>query len=341
MPQLTDFYREAAMPFTTPFTIFRQIAVLATAAMLAACGGSSGSAPVAATVITSANAPTVAGNAADGALESGEFGDFLGGGLPFGAVPVDGSGKSLAGTVGGTWLPKLIGQISQIPFGPVSSDCAMGGTVTISGDVSGGQNLVAGDRVRAQFVNCDEGNGQVLNGAFELLINSISGDPASGVFSLSVTMTLQALRVMEAGVESSADGAVTLAVDNTAFPIATAATSGERLAMTHHGRSLTLSAFGTTVTTDQSAFPLSWTIESGGRLSSSQFDGQVTYSTPVPFQGSGQANPYAGELLIRGANNASIRLIALDEVNILLELDLDGDGSVDETRSLTWDDIRS
>ena len=282
------------MRFTMTFLMFRQPAVLVMATLLAACGGSSGSAPVAATLITSANAPTVAGNAADASLDSGEFGDFLGGGLPFGAAPGSGTAKSLGRTVGGTWLPKLIGQVSQIPFGPVTSDCAMGGTVTLSGDVSGGQSILAGDRIRAQFVNCDEGDGQIVNGAFELLINSIAGDPASGVFSLSVTMTLQALRVMEAGIETAANGAITLAVDSTALPTVTASTSGDSLAMTHEGRSLTLSAFGTTVTTDQSAFPASWTIESGGRLASSQFDGQVSYSTPVPFRGSGQARITAG-----------------------------------------------
>ena len=49
--------------------------------------------------------------------------------------------------------------------------------------------------------------------------------------------------------------------------------------------------------------------------------------------------PFAGEMLITGANNATIRLIALDSVNVRIETDTNGDGVVDATEDTTWDDI--
>lgn len=320
------------------------ICILLTSAALAACGGGSSDPSVSAAVITSANAPTVAGNAADGALGTLDFGDFVGAGLPLGGSVGFSATKTGSVGVASSLLLKTYDQahvqLMQIPFGPVTGDCLISGTVTLSGDISGSQALVAGDRISAQFTNCDDGDGRLVNGGFDFLINSVSGDPASGDFSLSVTLSINSLRVLEAGTESMASGSVTMSVDNTQAPISMASVSGSSLAISRDARSLTLANFNTDVVANESAFPITWTLQSGGKLTSSQFDGQISYSTPVAFQGSGQNNPYSGEMLVRGANNASVRLIALDEVNIRLEIDSDGDNAVDETRDLTWDDIR-
>jgi hypothetical protein len=44
-------------------------------------------------------------------------------------------------------------------------------------------------------------------------------------------------------------------------------------------------------------------------------------------------------LRIRGADNASITITALDEVTVQLEVDSDGDGSVDATIVTTWAEL--
>ena len=74
-----------------------------------------------------------------------------------------------------------------------------------------------------------------------------------------------------------------------------------------------------------------------GTITSTQFDGEVTYETPVAFVALGDAYPHVGELLVTGANNATVRLIAVDEVNVRIEADYDGNGTIDETIDTTWD----
>ena len=46
-----------------------------------------------------------------------------------------------------------------------------------------------------------------------------------------------------------------------------------------------------------------------------------------------------GELLVTGANNATLRLIAIDDVNIQIEADYNGDGIIDEIMNTTWGEL--
>ena len=40
--------------------------------------------------------------------------------------------------------------------------------------------------------------------------------------------------------------------------------------------------------------------------------------------------------MVTGSNNATLHLIALDEVNVQIEADYDGDGVIDEVLNMTW-----
>jgi hypothetical protein len=61
----------------------------------------------------------------------------------------------------------------------------------------------------------------------------------------------------------------------------------------------------------------------------------VRYTTPVQFTGFDVDFPSTGELLVSG-NNSSVRLVALDNVNVRIDLDNDGNGTVDESIQTTW-----
>jgi hypothetical protein len=41
-------------------------------------------------------------------------------------------------------------------------------------------------------------------------------------------------------------------------------------------------------------------------------------------------------MLVFGTNNASIRIMAIDEVNVRIEADFNGDGAADATIETTW-----
>ena len=130
-----------------------------------------------------------------------------------------------------------------------------------------------------------------------------------------------------------------VSIDTTGNPIVTMGISGSSMTTVTDSVTTTMTDFDTSQTVDASVMPEPYTLSSSGSINDSNLAGMISYSTPVTFQGMGADNPFAGEMLVTGANNATIRLIALDSINVRIETDADGDGTVDSTEDTTWDDI--
>ena len=81
------------------------------------------------------------------------------------------------------------------------------------------------------------------------------------------------------------------------------------------------------------------TLSASGTINSTQLTGEIDYTSPVTFQGAGAAYPFAGQMLVTGANSGTVRLIALDEINVRIETDTNGDGALELSEVTTWDDI--
>ncbi len=312
---------------------------------LGACGGGSSaptSPPVAPAVIDSGNAETVAARSADVALQSGGFSGFLDftgltttstGGVAKLSV-VQTASRMVKATVSNS-------VISLVPFGPVTEPCAVSGSLTISGDIANPETLTAGDFFNIDWDNCDDGQGQVIDGLIVYTITSFEGNGTIGGSLLGITLTLTAFQVTEEANYYSADGDISISLDTRTPPVSVATMFGNTYSVGSNGGTETLSNFSTTVTENAGMFPSSYTTDAMGTLTSTQFDGSVTYDTPVVFESIGDAYPYAGELLVTGANNATVRLIALDEVNVRIEADYDGDGAVDAIIDTTWDTLNN
>ena len=76
-----------------------------------------------------------------------------------------------------------------------------------------------------------------------------------------------------------------------------------------------------------------------GSLTSSDFSGTVNFATTALLQGVGDSHAYTGQLLITGANGATIKVVLLDSTFLRLEVDSNGDGVVDATLDFTWNDL--
>jgi hypothetical protein len=76
-----------------------------------------------------------------------------------------------------------------------------------------------------------------------------------------------------------------------------------------------------------------------GTIESDDLDGAVNYDTPVPFAGFGDEFPGSGELLVTGADNATLRLVALENGNVRIDADYDGDGTIDEVINMSWAEL--
>ncbi len=76
-----------------------------------------------------------------------------------------------------------------------------------------------------------------------------------------------------------------------------------------------------------------------GTLTSTAFSGAVTFDTTVLLQGTGNGFAFTGQVLITGANGATIRVIVLDSAFVRLEVDLNGDGTADEIVDKSWEEL--
>jgi hypothetical protein len=313
------------------------VALLIPLAMTAACGGGDSAHP--SSQPPSANMKIDPGNAAlasavawRSASGSGQFASLAGGG-----IASNGGGVSKPAPQNGT--NGIVSDIvNNAPFGPITNACAVSGTLTVSGDLASPLTLTAGDTIRAEYEACDDGAGEIVDGRVDATIEMFSGDILSGSYDVTMQIGLTDLDVTTGNDHLLGNGDATATLDTTAAPFVSTSVTGDSLASSTNGSSATLSAFSSEQTVDAGLLPAPYTLDAAGTLDSSELSGVVHYSTPVTFEGDGVDFPHAGELLVTGAN-CSARLVAIDNVNVKIEVDSDGDGMVDQTIDTTWAEL--
>ena len=322
--------------------------------LLAACGGGSDGGSVAATTappatITSANAPAIAASVFNSAQTSADLDDF---GSMF---VLQGAAVGRNAGPGGLYLKfldsfaaKTVGVQLQVELPPtdVSQELCMNfpdGTATISGEVADlTGSITEGDRIAADFNNCEFGAGLVLGGGWEITVGSFSPpdlfeNPTVTQFQLTLSIDFQKLSISENGQTYSADGDVSTTIDTTVLSTSTVSVSGSLLSLTDGTRVETLSEYSTSVSVDESTGD--YVLTASGTLEGSLFDGSVTFNTTTPFQGTGFGDPDSGVLEINGANGSSITLTASNNVTVQIDV-VDADG-MSETLVTTWDELRA
>lgn len=71
-----------------------------------------------------------------------------------------------------------------------------------------------------------------------------------------------------------------------------------------------------------------------------RLDGIAVIETVLLFEREDGAFPHSGELVVRGKDDALVRLVALDAANVLLEVDADGDGAIEQQSEVPWSSLR-
>jgi hypothetical protein len=316
---------------------FRTVLLGAGLSLLAACGGGGGGggnppvvvAPDAS--IDPQNAVEIAGDVVTGVLDSGQLGAFGGSGL----IGASDSGAPAMSKASASAAMKGIDAVMMAPFGPEVSQCAVAGTVSISGNLRSQDTLSPGDTITARFTNCDDGEGEVINGVLTLDIDTFEGDLLSGFVALGVTMGFQSFSVTEDGEIHMVNGGLSVLIDTRNYPLNTFTMSSGSLSVTDGVETVVLSNFTTTASSDESSQPPAFTFESSGRISVPRH-GSVTYRVEEPFTGFGEGDPESGVLYIEGGGGASITATVLSATQVQLDMDYDGNGSTDQTVIVTW-----
>jgi hypothetical protein len=319
-------------------------------AFAAGCGGGGGggnSGPAAANpelaAITAENAADISGEVVDNVEETaelGRFGDF--GGMGVAAAPGDPSlskAAVAAATKAGTAQSGGLRTILYAAFELTEAPCEVSGTVSISADLKSNDSLSAGDFIEFSFNQCDNGEGEVVDGRVAWSIQSFSGDPDTGFFRLAARLSFDNLTATEGTETGSINGAIDSVVDTESYPLISASQSGERLSMTDGVHTVILEDWITAVTADESSQPHAYTWDASGSISVPEHGGAVTYNVLETFTGFGENPPDSGVLLIEGKDGGNIKVTVVSQGQVQIDVDYEGDGVVDDSKLVAWEDL--
>lgn len=311
---------------------------LAALAVLAlACGGGGGGGDDLATV-SEENAENLAGEVLLGLEWSADLGSF-GGTVGGGEVEATDAG-------GGISIQALIG--------PVTEPCPEGGTETVTANVKAPPAVSAGDAFQVDFDACELDDGATADGFLSFVVGQLLGDLDSDFFAFQLALTLVDLGVSQDGETLVYAGITSLIVDTRDPPFSKSSVSAGGLDIFGEGPGLgdglglLLEGFTTNASEDIGIGAGVETLSGSGAVEGALLDDQgdeipigfVSYATETPLERDGTVDYDAGALLISGAGGATIRVVAGGSV-ATLEIDLDGDGTVDATQTRTWDELRT
>jgi hypothetical protein len=217
-------------------------------------------------------------------------------------------------------------------------NCANGGSVDVSITQANINTISVGDRIVATFVDCDDGLGYVISGTVDIRFADVQGDILTDVFLLGMDIVMTGVVITEGTSTATGEGDFALTLDSLDFPVMRMSLSGDELQLGSNGEVFTLSDFDHFLQVDIGP-PEALVANVLGRLASSTLGGSVDYDTPVTIEAIDNGDPYVGEILVTGADDSTVRIVIVDDGNIRLEIDEDGDGIADEFIDTNWDEL--
>lgn len=259
-----------------------------------------------------------------------DLGDITGGNVAAGDSDIQ-SG-AVVSKLAGNYYKTLLPGVQQ-----ALENCAIGGTVDVTVTLANANTITVGDRIVAVFVDCDDGLGYVISGTVDIRIAAIQGDVLTEVFLLGMDVLMTDIVVTEGTSVMTADGDFTLTLDSLDFPLMRMNLSGENLQLGSDGDVVTLTGFDHALEIDAVTTALVANVL--GRLASTTLGGSVDYETIVAIEAIGDEDPSTGEVLVTGADDSSVRIVIIDSSHVRLEIDENGDGTVDEFIDTTWAEL--
>lgn len=321
---------------------------MAASIALVACGGGGGGGddtPPGSVDVTAANQDQLARAAAVATQGGFAIGPDLGLSGPLGAGR---SGALAAPLVRALQRQAGPDQRALALIGPFIEACQLSGTLSTSlddRDDSGAASV--GDRLTVVFDNCQDMTDEAVDGTFDAVLTEVRLAPS---LSFSASVTLAGLRVTLPGARSGVySGDFTLSMNETSATVLTTQVRvGSQLAAQvstpRFTDTVTLMAGHTlTLVLDTAALPPGgtepglMTTTSQGSVASAAAGGHVSLRSLQPIQQYSQDSaPHSGQIDLAG-RNGSLQLTALATGQVRIDLDADGNGVFEQTRTVDWD----
>lgn len=218
-------------------------------------------------------------------------------------------------------------------------NCVTGSGTIRWNDNDGDNAFSSGDSFVFDFSNCavrDILGTLVYNNQMTMTQFNLVGDPINnpaGGWQMGALFTLNDLSVQEGLVTRTYNGG---------FDFSSVSLNGASETLTITGQSLTgvadnasdvLKDFSVTEKLDRATF--AYTLQADSTLDSARY-GVLTIKTQTPFSGFSPFTPGGGVMLVTAADKSSVKMTVDSLVNISLDVDANGDGTVDQTLSTAW-----
>lgn len=317
------------------------LSMLATG-VLTACGGGGGDSgsttPVATLAITSTNQDGVARAATSAAASVGTAGGGLTGS--------SGAAASLSTATRRAALALSSARKSALAAQPLASQsetyqCSYSGSVTLTVNDANNNNAGdAGDSLTFAFNSCKETANDSASGTLAITLSSYTATANGANFAGTMAFNLTA-----------ADGTRTSAITGSvgvSYSDLSSTSSSMNLTVGSNGLSSSVTAGGVTESiTYESGFTISETDTStgstltiAGGIQSSVLAGRIVIATPTAIvQSTGALYPSSGQLLVTGTSGSALRITVLSATQVQLDLDADGNGSYEATKTVAWSTV--
>ncbi len=212
------------------------------------------------------------------------------------------------------------------------------GDITVETIVDGG-----GTTYRLTFNNCDEKNlNYTLNGTATLSNVETSGDLSAPATpgSLAASVDLGAVHITARRVDATLQGTFDYSITSSDGVTSDQSIQGTKLTITQSGDSTIIYTYDFAVTLDSNTSDFSYT--ASGSLYSTALGGSVNFANTSPFTGVNLIadSPEHGAMRIAGRSNSNVTLNAGAAGYVTLNLDADGNGTVDKTQLIQWAFLR-
>jgi hypothetical protein len=249
------------------------------------------------------------------------------------------------------WNEAPFGQIREQSLsgdiGPIEVACPSGGTATVSGSVASAGLFSGGDSLSAAYTGCGGNGSNLLGGQLDFVVSSYteapgSTDPVTTPFQVTGAVTATDLERTALGNVYTGSGAVETSYDYqlTSPSFVFVSASSPSFTVGHNGVDRLLTDAGVSAEITIGVISRS----SSGRLTSDALFGAYSYQSlsadMFGVDGDPATGPFSGELLVTADDGGMLAIVALDELNVRLDVDYEGDSIIDTSITTTWYDLQ-